>query len=299
MSADAITISLDEIPVRLREDHDFRFLQHLGRVFCVFDEQDSGNIGFGVATDTEKLFVKYAGAKTICSHSDPADAIQRLKEAMPAYEALRHPHLVDLREHHATAEGYVAVFTWFAGECLNAHWAFAPDEKYHHPESPSYRYKSLPLVRRLDSLEAILAFHEHVAAKGYVAIDFYDGSILYDFSHHLTKVCDIDFYHPLPYTNLMGRLWGSTRFMSPEEFERGAVIDEVTNVFNLGATAFVLLCGERNRSFEAWDAGPALYEVACKAIQPDRTLRYPSIAAFRHAWNEARESLTPDKDAAQ
>ena len=43
----------------------------------------------------------------------------------------------------------------------------------------------------------------------------------------------------------MGRLWGSSCFMSPEEFELNAIIDERTNVFNMGAMAFSLLGGEK------------------------------------------------------
>ena len=246
MSTDIITIPLDNITVRLREYHDFCFLKQLGEAFCVFDEQDSGNICFGVASGTEKLFIKYAGAKTIDYSGNPEDAVDRLKQAMPLYHALRHPDLSELREHFAVNAGYAAVFTWFPGECLHAHWAFTPAEKYHHPDSPSYRHKQLPLARRLDSLETIFTFHEHVARQGYVAIDFYDGSILYDFARHATKICDIDVYARLPYTNTMGRMWGSTRFMSPEEFEPGAAIDEVTNVFTMGATAFALLGGERD-----------------------------------------------------
>ena len=235
--------------MRLREDHDFSFLQQLGEVFCVFDEQDSGNICFGVDSGSEKLFVKYAGANTIMYSGNPEDAVDRLQTAMPVYHALRHPHLVELREHFSLDAGYAAVFTWFPGECLHAHWAFTPRQKYQHPDSPSYKHKQLPLARRLDSLETIFAFHEHVVQQGYVAIDFYDGSILYDFARHITKICDIDVYHTLPCTNTMGRLWGSTRFMSPEEFELGAAIDEVTNVYTMGATAFVLLGGERDRSY--------------------------------------------------
>jgi serine/threonine-protein kinase len=288
MTADMVTIYLDNMSVRLREDHDFRFLRHLGKVCCVFDEQDSGNICFGVATGTERVFVKYAGAKTIDFSGNPEDAVDRLKKAMPVYQALRHPDLVKLREHFAVNDGYAAVFTWFPGECLHAHWAFTPAEKYHHPESPSFRHKQLPLARRLDSLDTIFAFHEHVVRQGYVAIDFYDGSILYDFAQHRTQICDIDVYNKLPYTNTMGRMWGSTRFMSPEEFERGAIIDEVTNVFTLGATAFALLGDEKDRSFEKWDGNEALYEVAGKAVNPDRSRRYLTIASFRQAWTEAR-----------
>lgn len=57
----------------------------------------------------------------------------------------------------------------------------------------------------------------------------------------------------------MGRFWGSSRFMSPEEFKLGVVIDEKTNVFNMGAMAFSLLGGELDRSFSKWDAGKPCY----------------------------------------
>ena len=39
----------------------------------------------------------------------------------------------------------------------------------------------------------------------------------------------------------MGRMFGSSRFMAHEEFERGARIDERTTVFTMGRTAAVLL----------------------------------------------------------
>lgn len=264
------------------------FLGELGKLFCVFDEQDSGNISFGLDSGTEQLFVKYAGAKTIDYSGKTEDAVCRLQQAMPVYEALRHPHLVELREHFAVADGYVAVFAWFPGECLHAHWAFTPQEKYCHPASPSYRYKQLPIGCRLESLDSIFAFHAFVAAQGYVAIDFYDGSVLYDFAQHRTKICDIDVYAKRPYYNTMGRLWGSSRFMSPEEYELGAVIDEVTTVFTLGATALAFLGGETDHAFEKWDGNMALFEVAQKAVNPERRERYTSIAAFRAAWDAAR-----------
>lgn len=46
----------------------------------------------------------------------------------------------------------------------------------------------------------------------------------------------------------MGRMWGSSCFMSPEEFAFGSAIDEITNVYLMGATAFALFGGERDRS---------------------------------------------------
>ncbi|QCT03417.1 hypothetical protein E6C60_2705 [Paenibacillus algicola] len=124
----------------------------------------------------------------------------------------------------------------------------------------------------------------YVEEKGYVAIDFYDGSILYDFINNETKICDIDFYQKKPFFNNMGRLWGSSRFMSPEEFELGAEIDSRTNVYNMGAIAFGLLGGELDRTYEKWEAGKELYFVACNAINADKNKRYPSVKDFYKAW---------------
>ncbi|HEY3265458.1 MAG TPA: serine/threonine protein kinase [Armatimonadota bacterium] len=281
---------LDDVTVRLREPHDLAFLRDIGRVFQVFDQQDSGNVGFGVDTGAEKLFVKYAGARTTQYGGDPADAVVRLKAAIPAYAALEHPALVRLRDHFAVGDGYAAVFDWFPGECLHEHWAFTREEKYTNPRSPSCRFQQLPLPRRMETLHAIFAFHEHVAHQGYVAIDFYDGSIMYDFAHLSSMICDIDMYAPLPYTNGMGRMWGSSRFMSPEECELGAEIDEITNVYTMGATAFGLLGGDRNRTLEGWSGNRAQYEVAWKAVSADRRVRYPSLSAFRLAWSAATDA---------
>lgn len=35
----------------------------------------------------------------------------------------------------------------------------------------------------------------------------------------LCMICDIDFFRKSPAVNDMGRMWGSARFMSPEEYE--------------------------------------------------------------------------------
>ena len=85
-----------------------------------------------------------------------------------------------------------------------------------------------------------MSFFECVVAQKYVAIDFYDGSIMYDFTNGKTTICDIDLFRKQPCVNDMGRMWGSSRFQAPEEFQLGAVIDEITNVYTVGATAFAL-----------------------------------------------------------
>lgn len=48
MAKNLFMVELDDVVFRLLEEHDFGWLQKLGKVFEVFDQQDSGNISFGV-----------------------------------------------------------------------------------------------------------------------------------------------------------------------------------------------------------------------------------------------------------
>ncbi|MCR2821044.1 protein kinase domain-containing protein [Lederbergia panacisoli] len=282
-----VTIHIGKVTFHLREYHHFDWLQNMGEAFAVFDQQDSGNICFGIEKDGQKKFVKYAGAKTLEYEGHPDDAIDELKNSVVLYEKLTHPYLVKLEKHFPVDQGYVLIFEWFEGECLHSHWSFPPPAKYEHPKSPFYRFKQLTLKKRLDSLQGIYDFHVHMERKNVVAVDFYDGSIMYHFETNETKICDIDLYKIKPFTNTMGRLWGSSRFMSPEEFELGSAIDERTNVFNMGAVAFCLLGGELDRSFEKWEANKELYEVASHAVEKERNKRYQSVEEFFLAWNKA------------
>ncbi|WP_409274806.1 protein kinase domain-containing protein [Neobacillus sp. SCS-31] len=283
-----ITITIDKVSFQLQENHNFFWLKDLGDVFCVFDEQDSGNISFGLVKNNKKLFVKYAGAKPKDFSGNPKDAIDRLVKAIPIYKILEHPSLIKLIDYFSIENGYVAVFEWFEGECLHSHWSFGGKAKYTNPESPFYRFKNLDFKKRLDALDTIFAFHTYVESQGFVAVDFYDGSILYDFKNHKTKICDIDFYRKSPSNNDLGEhFWGSTRSKSPEEFNLGSPIDSKTNVFTMGAIAFGLLGGEMDHSFSKWEADKKLYEVAIKAVETERDNRYSTVKEFYEAWNIA------------
>lgn len=284
------TYVIDEVSFQLQEPCDFEWLKELGNVFKVFDQQDSGNLSFGVEKDGKRYFVKYAGAKPLTYDGSTEEAVWRLKEAVPLYEALKAEALIRLVSHFKVEAGYVAVFDWVEGECLHSHWLFAGEAKLTHPDSPFFRYRQLPVKKRLASLDVIYSFHEHVESQGYVAVDFYDGSILYDFASDETRICDIDYYRLKPTVNDIGEnFWGSTRFKSPEEFILGAPIDEVTNVYNMGAVAFVLLGGASDRSLAKWEAGQALYNVAVRAVNPEREQRYSSVAEFQLAWDRAKD----------
>ncbi|MEN2767409.1 protein kinase domain-containing protein [Ornithinibacillus xuwenensis] len=282
--------SLNQISFQLKEDHNFEWISHYGKVFCVYDQQDSGNISFGIEKNGVKRFLKYAGAKTINGSVEPDIAIANLRRSISLYEDLRHPYLVNLIDHFELESGYALLFEWFEGESLHNHWVYPPPHKYNHPDSPFFRFKQLPVEKRIQSLNHIFEFHVQMERKSYVAVDFYDGSILYDFIRNDTRVCDIDLYQRKPFQNPMGRLWGSSRFMSPEEFELGAVIDEKTNVFNMGAIAFGLLGGELDRSLTKWDAGEVLYDIVKKAVEVGRDNRYASVEEFYSRWKAALNS---------
>jgi serine/threonine-protein kinase len=113
-----------------------------------------------------------------------------------------------------------------------------------------------------------------------VAVDFYDGCLIYDFARRTIRLCDLDSYRPGPYVLDRDRQYGSTRFMAPEEFAKGATVDERSTVFTLGRAAFVLLSrgprGEQDR--DLWRAGDALFQVATTATRPGMS-RTPAPAA--------------------
>lgn len=292
MNKTLVTINIDNISFRLQEIHNFHWLKEIGTVFCVFDEQDSGNICFGIEKDGVKSFVKYAGAKTVEYRGDVQDAILRLKKAIPLYEDLNHPILIELKKHFETECGYAAIFKWVDGECLHSHWAFNSYEKYNHSNSPFYKYKHLSVQERLKSLDEIFSFHKNVEEKGYVAVDFYDGSILYDFKNNTTTICDIDFYRKKPTINDIGEdFWGSKRYKAPEEYQLGEIIDERTNVYTMGAIAFGVLGGEMDHSIEKWEAGEELYKVAVHATEMDKTKRYYSVSEFYCEWNNIAKTI--------
>ena len=84
----------------------------------------------------------------------------------------------------------------------------------------------------------------------------------------------------------MGRMFGSTRFMAPEEFELGARIDERTTLFSLGrAAALFLSDGTLDRA--PFRASDALYQVVAQACAPAPDQRFASVADFFSAWCQA------------
>ncbi len=124
------------------------------------------------------------------------------------------------------------------------------------------------------ALDTVFRLHVKLAERGWIACDFYDGSLIYDFAGRRMHVVDLDSYRDGPFVNDVGRMFGSDRFMAPEEYERGARIDERTTVFTMGRT--VAQCLSLGTTPIA-----SLIARAC-ATDPDR--RFQTVAEFYDAW---------------
>lgn len=267
--------SVDGHAVRLRASHDLGFLARWGRVFRVFDEQDSGNLCFGVERVGSRLFIKYAGAPTVRYEGDLADAVRRNRAAVEVYRALRHPSLITLRDATDVAGGHAMVFEWTDASPLGRQYGRRA------------ALDGLAVAQRTAAVQQVYDFHVHAAAAGWTAVDLYDGTVMIDAATGAVTLCDLDFYERAPLVNTMGRMWGSQRFMSPEEYRLGASLDEVTNVFALGVLAHTLLGDDATRSADAWLGSAEQYAVAARAHSPLREDRWPSIAALAEAWRVA------------
>jgi serine/threonine-protein kinase len=262
-------------------------LSQLGEVFVEIPNHDSGNTSWGVRIGDDRWFVKYA---------PHMEGVVWLLTAQRFHAAVRHDAIVPLeRLVPVTGGGMAAVYRWVDGEILND--PFVPGSKPREEEDSAYRrFRALPMARLLEALDVIFDAHRAVVAEGYVAVDFYDGCVIYDFDTGRVSLVDLDLYWPGPYMLDTGRQFGSTRFMAPEEFRRGATIDERTTVFTMGRTAFVFLSedlrGDARR--ELWRAEDALYEVAHRATAPDPDKRWPSLSEFLDAWRAAAANSTSD-----
>lgn len=302
MEDQIITHAIGEVSFQLRELRDFSFLNNLGQVFTVFDRNDSGNISFGLLTqDQEKLFVKVAGVKTVNSFRSPSESVLALKECMSVYKDIHYSGLIELIEHFEVDDLYVAIFKWANGACLFDHWNFEKYQKNPNFQSPMKKFKRLSAHKKMSVIKTLVDFLIEVERKDYVAVDFYDGSIMYDFDHDLTTICDIDFFRKAPIINTMGEeYWGTKRMKAPEEYQLGAEIDVVTNVYTLGALIFHLIGTysdeEISRMYhkkefspctlDNWSLDKTLYDICCKAVQREREHRFASIRDFKKHWEQ-------------
>ena len=225
--------------------------------------QDGNCVCCSVEVGGRSLFVKWAAA--------PA-SVSSLRQAIAINAAVRHPALPAVLNVIETPTSPVLVYEWLTGESLR--------------KPGGERFRALPIGDQQAAVDTLLDVHVRVAEAGYIAVDLYDGSLMYDFDAGRLRVFDLDEYRDGPFTLDAERLPGSTRFMAPEEFVRGSLIDQTTNVFTLGRAMMVLL-GDVQGQAAAW-RGPAKgLAVAVKASSPARAERFATVRELVNAWRAA------------
>jgi serine/threonine protein kinase len=245
----------------------FTYLNRFGTIFARFgaETQDSGNISYGVRTGDARYFVKTAGER---DNADPYldfdGRVALLRNAVELAKSVVHPALPTLHAVIESPDGPLLVYEWREGELLGT---------YRSSESAHDRFKALPAEEVLAALDTLYELHADLDATGWVEGDFYDAAMLYDFPTRRLTVMDLDTYHRGPFRNTMGRMFGSTRFMAPEEHSLGAPIDTRTTAYVMARTALIFLA----------DPPPAIHAV----LQEATTTRFPSYRAFYEGWSTA------------
>ena len=280
--------TMGKVSFSLREYRDLSFLNRFGTPFCVFDRNVSGNIGFGMEKDGVRRFIKIAGLPTLSYDGDPRAAADSLRRAADTYASLTHPALIAPTDAFACGGLFVMVFPYEAGECLWDYWNFETYRVEHTERpSPAERFRTLPIERHMTVLQTALSFLAAVSRTGYIAIDFYDGSLLYDFETDTVRICDIDFFERAPHINRRGLMWGDDKFRAPEEYEMNAVLDERTNVFRAGAMMHYCLGAPYPNPGGVWESERALLAVAKRATAVAKEARYATVSELIAAWHAA------------
>lgn len=221
-------------------------LTELGTVFACFGppQQHSGNRSYGVdasasalrrlgialpadTPEAMRLFVKTAGHGSdegTLPHAVRARLLRR------SARLLRHRHPVLPRCHGLleSLEGPLQLLDWREGTPLRVE---ATQRGTVADPAERLRTDERALARAMDGL---LSVHAHLARHGWVAGDLYDGSLLVDATSGALTLVDVDLYRLGRHRNARGRMFGSARFMAPEETEAGAELGQRTTVFVLG-----------------------------------------------------------------
>jgi len=253
------------------------YLNEIGEVFQAFRDQDSGCVSFGVLAQGRRWFVK---------HSNNDRGMASLRRAQHLHSTVRHAALPRFYHAFETPGGLALVFDWVPGDVLYDYTLSRGNAGRKDPASAHARFRALPEAQILDALDRIYDVHLVLAEQGYVAVDFYDGCIIYDFEQAQTYLCDLDEYRAGPFVLEAERLPGSKRFMAPEEWKRGSRIDQVTNVFTLARTAMVLL-GDGTGAMEPWRGTEEMREVVVRATRVNRVERHQTVREFMEYWRLA------------
>ena len=251
-----------------------RELSRFGKVFAVFDDQDSECLSYGVAVEGARWFVKLAPDRRTARF---------LRSAAEFHAAVKHPVIVPPASFNDAGSRAGIVYPWVSGSVLY-HPTKSRRMSRTAVDSPLRAFREQPLEIIARVLDDIFDAHLAVAAAGFVAVDFYDGCMLYDPATTEIRLIDLDLYRRGPFVVGSELLEGSNRYLSPEERTEGATVDERTMVHLLGRTARILM--DEGDQEQAWRGTSAQLAVLDRATRTDPALRYRSVADFIQAWRE-------------
>ena len=270
------------------------FVRQHGTVVAAFDHhtQDSGNVSWLVDVADRRLFVKTAGV----TGEQPAGApvpyfnhdgrVRLLRNAVELASSCAHPALARLLNVIESPVGPALVYEAATGELVHAR-----GDRRKDPRSAYQRFGQLPADQLLGVFDVLIDLHVDLARAGWVASDLYTGCLIVDFATASLTVVDLDTYRRGPSRNDMGRMFGSSTFMAPEEFDLGAVIDQRTTMYTLGRLIWHFGSRLTERA-DQFCGPPAVARVAERACLTSRGDRFDSVAEFAQAWRRARD-LTP------
>ncbi|MDN5764757.1 MAG: hypothetical protein L0H96_02390 [Humibacillus sp.] len=250
--------------------------------------QDSGNASWLVESQGRRLFVKTAGTSrppapgARVPYLDHPARVRLLRNTIDLARSCDHHALPTLMNVIESPAGPALVYEAVPGELVGV-----PSGRRSDPTSPYRRFAQLPASVLLGLFDTLIDLHVALAAAGWVAGDLYDGCLIVDFRAPDLRVIDLDSYRQGTTTNTMGRMFGSTRFMAPEEFELGAQLDERTTVFTLGRIVwhFATRFTETRAEFCGPDGVAKAVAQACQTAPTDRPA---GVADFAASWFTAR-----------
>ncbi len=268
-----------------------KFVESCGAIIDTFDRtQDSGNVSWIVATETGEYFAKSAGTTAppapgrSVPYFDHAGRVRLLRNAVDVAVSCDHRALARLRNVVETSDGPVLVYDRAPGELIGT-----PRLRRADPTSPYRRFAALPAARHVAIVGELFDAHVSLAAAGWIACDLYDGCLIVDFSADRLTLIDLDTYARGPFVNEMGRMFGSDRYMAPEEHVLGATIDQRTTVFTLGRLALHLGTATTDDPAK-YIGGPRRAAVLVRATSPEPSERYADVATLAAAYAAAGSS---------
>lgn len=229
-------------------------------------------MSYGIEVDGRRWLVKHSAA----------GPIETLLRAIRFHDAVSHPSIVPLRQVLRADNELALVYPWVTGEVLYSPGTSRGSLARTDPASAHARFRAQPVSVILDVLDDVFDAHLAISRAGFVAVDWYDGCLLYDFGQRRINLIDLDEYRPGAFVVVGAPLPGSTRLRPPEHHCSGGTSDDRSTVFQLGRTAQVLLATGDSR--ESWRAGGRLAAVAARAASEDPDARYRSVAEFVRVW---------------